>query len=53
MVFDTEQLFRIQKALGTDNVTLRQADKHLLSVWPKGDDRQPSCGFLALIRDEE
>lgn len=51
-IFDTEQLFRIQKALGAERVALRQADKHLLSVWPDGDDRQPSCGFLALISDE-
>lgn len=51
VVFDTEQLFRIQKALGADQVALRQADKHLISVWPDGDDRHPSCGFLALIED--
>lgn len=51
VIFDTEQLFRVQKALGADRVTLRQADKHLLSVWPEGDDRHHSCGFLALIED--
>ena len=51
--FDAEQLHRIQKALGTDHVALRQADKHLLSVWPRGDDQARSCGFLATFGDRE
>lgn len=53
VTFDTEQLHRIQKALGTDHVALRQADKHLLSVWPQGDDKAPSCGFLSTFREVE
>lgn len=53
VAFDTEQLFRIQKALGTDHVALRQADKQLLSVWPNGDDKAPSCGFLTTYRERE
>jgi hypothetical protein len=50
--FDAEQLHRIQKALATGHVALRQADKHLLSVWPEGNDRAPSCGFLSTFADE-
>lgn len=51
VTFDSEQLAKLQRALGTDNLALRQADKHLLSVWPEGNDKSPSCGFLATFGD--
>lgn len=51
VTYDAEQMLRIQRALGASHVALRQADKLLLSVWPQGDDKAPSCGFLATFSD--
>jgi len=53
ITFDAEQLHRIQKALGTEHLALRQADKHLLSVWPEGNDKAASCGFLSTFSDTD
>lgn len=53
LTYDAEQMLRIQRALGASHVALRQADKHLLSVWPMGDDQAASCGFLATFGDRE
>jgi hypothetical protein len=53
VTFDAELLHRIQKALGTDHVALRQADKHMLSVWPDGNDKSPSCGFLMTFTEPD